>query len=496
MCRSSVSAGEIVIVVARDQGFRVNRNCPKLLKESVMQTLRRSFSLLSLAAALLTLASCAAGNAGLSKGAARLNAERPKDEACRTQLKKELSSFNVGIETTAGDIGTMLNRMVPKELYKGSTKTKGVTVDILRTAPITVSAADGFIFLTVPTSMSLSYGIFQTPALASNLKFKLNARVTPEWKLVAELYYLGLSDLLAEEVGIGTLSIKPRSVVDGVTQPIQASLSELISNKLNEKFPLKTQVARVWDLAQKPILLDKNYNAWLSISPQEVRLYPLYAQKNRVRVSVGLNSYAEMVVGPQPALRPPVPLPGLKLAHGVNPNFRVALNTDLFYRDIRTIAQPLLLNRELGSDGKSVRLTDLDIYGNGDRLMVKVATAGDLEGTFYLTCRPVFDPRTNVFSVEDVDFDMQTKSLLLQSAGWFLQGAIRNTIREKLTMDLTPRVAEAQNMASKAMASVKLADNLVLNGSIKKLKLNDLMVQKDKISIQVHAEGETAIVFH
>lgn len=36
----------------------------------------------------------------------------------------------------------------------------------------------------------------------------------------------------------------------------------------------------------------------------------------------------------------------------------------------------------------------------------------------------------------------------------------------------------------------------MLNGSIKTIKLNDVMVQRDKISIQVYTEGETGIVFH
>jgi hypothetical protein len=461
-----------------------------------MYLLRRAVSLLRVAALLLILTSCAGGKVPLAKNANTLNAERPKDEACRTELRRELSTLNVGVEASAGELAAMLNRMIPKELYKGSTKTKGLTADLLRTGPVAVSASDNFIHLTIPISLSLSYGMFETPAVATRLKFKVNARVTPDWKVLAEAYYMGLTDGLADNVGIGPISIKPRSIVEGITQPVQRILSDLISRKLNEQFPLKTQVAKAWNAAQKPVLLDKNYNAWLTITPQEVLLYPLYAQKDLVKLNVGLKSYAELVVGPQPPVRQPVPLPNLKLVSGADRTFRVALNTDLHYKDIRAIAQPLLINRELGSDGRKVMLKDLDLYGNGDRLMVKVVTTGDLEGTFYLTCKPSFNAQTNVFSVEDVDFEMQTKSLLLSSADWFLHGTIRNTIQEKLNMDLTQRVTQAREMAGKAMAKVNLAENIFLNGSVKALRLNDVMVQKDRLSIQVYAEGETAVVFH
>jgi len=440
----------------------------------------------------LTLISCA----GVRSNVIPLNAERPKDAAFRIVLNKEMSTLNIDVEASAGELGDTLSRIMARELYRGSTRTRGLTADILRNGPVAVSAVDNYLYLTIPISMSLSYGGFETPAIATKLKFRLNPRVTPDWKINVDAYYAGLGDLLAEEVGIGPLSIKPRGIVEEITQPLQRTLSDLINRKLNGKFPLESRVAGIWNDVQKPILLDRNYNAWLVVTPREVLLYPLYARNNRVKLSVGLKSFAELVMGPEPPARAPVPLPGLKPANGADRTFRVALNTDLYYRDILNIASPLLLNKELGSNGKSVILKDLDLFGNGDRLIIKVETTGSLNGIFYLTCRPVFDPRTGVFSVEDVDFDMQTRSLLLKSADWFLHGSIRDSIREKLNMNLTQRLAQARELAGKAMARVNLAENVFFTGNIKSLRLNDVIVQKDKLSIQVCAEGESAIFLH
>lgn len=460
-----------------------------------MYLFKETVSLLGLTMFALATISCASVNSG-TPVVASLTAERPNDKVLRSELKKELSSLNITVEASAIELGDNLNRMIPRELYRGSTKTKRLSADILRNGPIVISTAGNHLFLTIPISMSLSYGIFETPAVATKLKFKLNARVTPDWKVVAEVYYTGMSDLLAEDVGIGSLSIKPRSIIEGITQPVQQMLSDLISRKLNEKFPLKTQVAKVWNGAQKPILLDNKLKAWLRITPQEVLLYPLYAQNNQFKLSVGLISFAELVLGPEPPSLPPTPLPNLKLVNGTEKTFRVALHTDLFYKEILKIASPLLLNKELGSDGKSVILKELDMYGNGDRLTIKVATTGSLDGIIYLSCRPVFNPQTNLFSVEDMDFDIKTQSLLMQSADWFLHSTIRNSIQEKLNVNLTQRLDQVRELARKAMERVRLAENVYLAGRINTMNLNDVMVQKDKISIQLYTEGETTIVFH
>src|SRR5512136_1990099 len=222
-------------------------------------------------------------SAGTESLAAFLTAERPRDEAFRTGLKKELSCLNISIETSASDLREILDRKVPRELYKGSTKTRGLTADILRNGPIAVSAADNYIYLSIPVTISLGYGVFETPAVTARLKFRVNASVARDWKINAEVYYMGLSDLLADQVGIGPLSIKPRSIVEGLVLPLQRSLSELATRKLNEKFQIRAQVARVWSTAQKPILLDKSYSAWLKVTPREVMVYPLYARNNQVR---------------------------------------------------------------------------------------------------------------------------------------------------------------------------------------------------------------------
>lgn len=421
--------------------------------------------------------------------------ERTQADPAVTELKKAASSINITFEASSQELATVLNRMLAKEIYRGSTKTGGLSADIVRNGPVSVTAADNYIYLTVPVTMSFRYAGFTTLPVASRLKFRLNAKITPDWKINAEIYYMGLSDQFADEMGIGLLSVKPRSIIEGIVQPLQKLMSELISKKINEKYSLRAEVEKVWSAAQKPVLLDKGYSAWLKMAPQEVVLYPLYAAHNQVRLSLGLKSVAELVIGPglpAPAL---VPLPALKLGTSSDKSFRIALNTDIFYKDLLDIAAPLLLNKELGSDGKSIILKSLDINSNGDKLAVKVEAEGTYNGIFYLTCKPAFNPQTNVFSVEEVDFDINTRSFLLKSAAWLLHGRLRSIIHENINMDLTQRMKQLQAMAQKAMEQVKLTDNLLLKGQVKEIRLHEVAVQKDKISIQVYAEGETTVHF-
>ena len=283
--------------------------------------------------------------------------------------------------------------------------------------------------------------------------------------------------------------------MEGITQPVQKLLSDLVAQKINDLLPLKAQVAEVWNRAQKPLLLDKNLNAWLKLTPRDVMLYPLYAQENRMRMSVGISTFAEVVVGEEPAAQPQLPLPNLKLVNTFDKSFRIALNADLPYKDLRAAAVPLLLNKPFDSDGRSIVIKDFDLYGNGDKLVVKLQIQGSLDGVFYLTARPAFNRETNMFSLEDVDFDMQTQSLLLQSADWFLHGSIRAMIHDKINMNMTEQLERYRQVAGKALSRLQLVEHVFLKGDMKNLRFNDMIVQKDKISIQLYTEGEAGVFF-
>ncbi|MCM0080428.1 DUF4403 family protein [Geomonas sp. Red32] len=425
----------------------------------------------------------------------RLTAEMPRQEAFRTEVKQDPSTVNVGVEMSAAELADTLNRVVPHELYRGSTSTD-LPFAVTRKGPIAVTLADNRCQVTIPAGISLGYGIIQTPPLSIRLRFEVGARVTPDWKVTAEVRFLGLSEALPEELRVGPFSVKPKSLVSDMTRPLQGTLSKLATTKLNEKFDLKGKVAKVWTDAQQPLLLDSRYGAWLVMAPREVVLYPLSLQRDRMKVAVGVTSLARVVVGPRPAAARPVPLPPLKLAGGSDRSFKISLATDLFYHDLAKAAGPLLIGKELGQDGKSVILKSIDVSGNGDHLQVKVEMTGTVEGTFYLTGRPVFKAETNRFAMEDVDFDLQTKSLLVRSADWLLHGTFRRTIEEKLSMDLTLRLEQARELAGKSLDRVKLADNVYLSGKLNALRLNDLLVQQDRLSLQLLMEGESGIIFH
>ena len=88
------------------------------------------------------------------------------------------SSINLSVEASATDLSAIVNQSLPKELYKGQGGL-GTAVTVQRTGPVTVTASDNFIYLTLPIQLTFSYGFYESYPLRAGLRFKARVNVTP-----------------------------------------------------------------------------------------------------------------------------------------------------------------------------------------------------------------------------------------------------------------------------------------------------------------------------
>jgi hypothetical protein len=401
------------------------------------------------------------------------------------------SSINISVESTAADLATIVNQSLPKELYKGQGG-MGTSVTVLRTGPVAVSANDNFVYLTLPVQLTFSYGLFESYPLRAGLRFKARVNVTPDWRLKTELYYTGLSDNLADTFNIGPLSMKPKSMVENIVQPVQRLLAPIIDSKINDTVQLKAKIAPLWQNAFAPKLVSKEFSAWLKLTPEKIVMSPLLASNNKIKVSIGVITGAEITVGPKPAAAPVKPLPPVQQLACFDKSFHIQLGADIYFADLVTALNPVLLDKTFGDD-KKITIKSFNLKGEDGRLVVVLTATGDFNGELTLFAKPVYSPENNTLTFDDVDFDTKNAGWLISAGSWLFSSPIRNTIRTKLDSAAVEQLEKARLKASSALSSVRLAEHVTLTGTVKSLSLGEAAVLDDRLSVQVVAQGETGV---
>jgi hypothetical protein len=402
-----------------------------------------------------------------------------------------LSVINLSVDATTADLGKIINQTLQKDLYKG-TGGLGTSLEVLRTGPVVITASNDFLFLSLPVQLSFGYGMFTTVPLKTDLRFKVKITTTADWRLKTELYYTGLSDGLAETVKLGPITLKPRSMVEGVTQPVQKLLAPIISAKVNEAVKLRETIAPLWQNAFTPVLVDKNFSAWLKLAPEKIVLSQLQAHDNKLHLSIGIVTSADIIIGPKPVAVPARPLPPAQLMTTVDKQFHIRLSADIFFGEFVAALNPLLLDKTFGED-KKITIKSYNLKGEEGKLVITLSSVGDFEGDLTLIAKPLYNPQLNVLSFEEVDFDTKNTGFLVGIGSWLFSGTIRDVIREKLNSSIVTELEKARIKASAALARVPLGERFIISGSVSSLTLGESIVSKDRLSVKVIVEGVSSL---
>ena len=402
------------------------------------------------------------------------------------------SSINLSVETSAADLSAIINQSLPQELYKGQGGL-GTKVTVQRTGPVAITANDNFIYLTLPVQLTFSYGFYESYPLRAGLKFKARVNITPDWRLKTELYYNGLADNLADSLKLGPLSLKPKGMVEGITQPVQRLLAPIIDNKVNDAVQLRAKVTPLWQNAFVPTMVSKEFSTWLKLTPEKIVMSPLLAANNQISLSIGIITGAEVTIGPKPTAAPARPLPPVQNLPAFDKNFHIQLAADIFFKDLVTALNPVLLDKTFGED-KKITVKKFNLKGDAGRLMVALTANGDFDGELTVFAKPVYNPQNNTLTFEDVDFDTKDAGWLISTGSWLFSSKIRSSIKEKLDSAVAEQLEKARVKASTALSTFQLAERVRLTGTVRSLSLGDASVLQDRLSVQVVAQGEASVL--
>lgn len=402
-----------------------------------------------------------------------------------------LSSINLSLEASNTDLAALLNQSLPKELYKGQGGL-GTSVTVQRTGPLVMTATDNFLFFTLPIQLIFSYALYESYPLQAIPRFKCKVNVTPDWRLKTEIYYTGLSDNLTDTFQLGPLSLKPKSMIENIIQPIQKLLSPYLDTKINESIQLRTKLEPLWKNAFSPMLINKEFSAWLKLSPERIVMSPLWIANNQIRLSIGLLTGAEITIGPKPAAALAKALPLLHQTTTFDKSFHVQLAANIFFTDLAAALKPLLINQTFGED-KKITIKNFSLKGEGGRLMVGLTSTGDFDGELTLLAKPTFNAQNNSLTFENIDFDTKNAGWLISVGSWLFKNPIRGIIKQKLDAAVVEQLEKVRLNASSALSSVSVTEQIKLRGELKSLSLGEATVQNDQLTLQVMALGELKV---
>lgn len=281
------------------------------------------------------------------------------------------------------------------------------------------------------------------------------------------------------------------SVIDGLRSELEIS-----KKAMEDSFStinIRPYVQQAWNiLSQTHSIPNVGY---FSLYPKKLRMENINATNNMLAINIGISA-TPVISFTKPDNQNSI-VPDLTKSNN-KPGFNIFLEAALQYDSLSTVLNTLLVNKRFDlSEGifkKHIIIKKTRVSGqqNGN-LLFQLDFTGSFDGTVFLTGKPVYNPDTKSIEVDELDYDLQTKNVLLKTAKWLFNKRIRNELKKYTSFSL----ADYYNTAGKTINSwlnKEWTKGIKGMGYVRDLKLVALSALPDHLLIRSNCAGDLSVL--
>lgn len=98
-----------------------------------------------------------------------------------------------------------------------------------------------------------------------------------------------------------------------------------------------------------------------------------------------------------------------------------------------------------------------------------------------------------MLSLKNVDYDLDTRSVLIQTANWLLQGKFAKQIEQQFVFPVGPQVDEAQKAIRQQLTNRKVAKGIDFGGRLDTLDPDQVYLTPSSLVALIVAKGRIEI---
>jgi len=436
------------------------------------------------------------------------NPEAPEEKYLQDSVKVEkiLSNISIPFNISMADIEKQINASINGLIYEDNSYTDNNNDDfkckVWKKANIVITAATNDVFdFTVPLKVWAEQGIgafgfkkYIPVEFEINMKFSTRFVIRPDWAVQTSTTPNGYQWVTKPKVNIG-IDIPIDFIIGKIIDNNQSGFAKSIDDAVAKNLSIKPYVIQAWNAALQPFQVSEEYRTWVRITPLEILMTPLVSAGRNVKSVLGLKAYTETVTGEKPFSPFAVSsIPNLKVVPSIPNDFQVGLMSDVPFTEAAAMAKKMFVGQVYDfKDGKyKIEVTDLDIYGSNEYLVIKAMIKGKLKGTIYIKGIPVYSHVRKSIVLSNTQFDIKTKNILAKAASWFLEGKMVKMVEDQFGLPVDELLTYAKQNVETAM-NTEYKKGVKLTGKIESVTADKVYLTPSSIVAVVLAKGKVEL---
>lgn len=447
------------------------------------------FKLSTLSLVLIALFSCCKSSKSSSA---------PRPDAFYEEYKEEplVSYIVIPIHISVDDLVNRLNAQLTGPLYEDLSFTDNnndnLMVRATRAQDISLSFAGNSVRYRIPLKIwAKQKFILGAAELEGDLALSLKTTyaLREDWTLgtTTQVEYHEWLSKPRLKTGLGDISIQ--TLADLALNRSKKTISESLDKYVSQQLSLKPYVEDAWKSLQAPILLDESYQMWVKTTPLAISMTPVTSDHRGLRAKVAVACHNDVNFGAKPRFRENSRVPNLEFIKEAPDDFQIRIATEVPYDEAERLSRQMVVGQEFASGNRKVRVEDLKIWGNRDKLIVLTQLSGSFKGAIYFAGKPYFNADKNQIEVRDLDYHVETRNFLHKTASWLFSGTIRKQMAAAMVFPLQENLDYLKQTANETLARYVLSPGVTLQGKVNQIKVENTLLTPTGIRVNLFAEG-------
>lgn len=403
-------------------------------------------------------------------------------------------------------ISNIINASVKDLIYQDDSYTDNnndqFKVKVWKTRPIRlVGGTNQNILIEVPLKIWAEKGIgtlglytYQSTTFETVMSFNTSISLKNNWTILTQTHPNGFRWVTKPVLDFGKIEIPITSLVEKSLVEQQKKFCTTIDQQMAGQLNFQNYAVMAFNVFANPFQVSEEYNTWLKITPINVHITPLQFYANQINTSLGIDIYSETYTGRKPESSELVKsAPDFGFVASLEDQFLLQTTANVPFTEATAIARNMFLNKEYDVRGSSVKIKDIKVYGEDNRVMVEAETEGYVNGTAYISGVPVYDESKKKIVLSETKFRLKTSNILQKTATLLFRGRIVKMIEEEYGIP-------TQDLENTSRKSIEEAFNkeyykgLKMSGKVFTLKPGNILMNPFGITAVIDTKATLKLI--
>lgn len=398
------------------------------------------------------------------------------------------SSVTMPVSIPMAEISKMVNASVKNLIYQDDSYTDNdndqFKVKVWKTRDIRlVGDAGQNIFIEVPLKIWAEKGIgtlgiytYQQTTFETVMYFKTALSFKNNWSVSTFTQPNGFKWVTKPVLDFGKIKIPITSLVEKSLKEEQYKFCKTIDAQMAEQLNFQQYAVLAWNAFGQPFNISEEYNTWLKITPISVNISPLKFYGNQIDTTIGIDIFSETFTGSKPVASQPVKaVMNFNSMPILGNEFLLQTTANVPFTEATAIARKMFLDKSYEMRGDSVKITDIKVFGQDQRVTIEAKTEGYVKGTAIISGIPVYDENKKKIVLTDTKFKLKTMNIIQKTATLLFKGKIVKMIEEEYGIP-TAEIEDSSRKSIEEAFNKEYYKGLVIKGKVLNLKPSKILM--------------------